>query len=291
MNLYINVILAWLTTLFAFLAVIIWLMRIGVKSEKIKKGSVLYRAHSKLRKRHKAIGIIFIILAFIHGLLSSYAVFSFNFGTLCWLVGILLGLSMLLKKKLQRDDWFFLHRLLSVVLVLFFAMHLVEIGGAPMTKQLLTRDKPADETQEQSDASGISIAPFEQDAVEGEADAAAEAIAPSTLPVTNQYQDGVYTGIADAFGPDLTVEVTLQDNQIKAIEIVSHNEQNISFYGPAFEAVPDAIMDAQSTQVDSVSGATYSSIGIKNAVIDALSQALISGALPEQETLTGGKRH
>ncbi len=44
--------------------------------------------------------------------------------------------------------------------------------------------------------------------------------------------------------------------------------------------------------MDAVSGATYTSYGIQNAVIDALDDALISGDLPEQEEISrSGKGH
>lgn len=39
--------------------------------------------------------------------------------------------------------------------------------------------------------------------------------------------------------------------------------------------IPGLIVDSQGTEVDSISGATCTSIGIKNAVIDALKKAVI----------------
>lgn len=107
-----------------------------------------------------------------------------------------------------------------------------------------------------------------------------------------QLADGVYTGSADAFGPDLTVEVTVADGLISNIAIVSHNEENSAIYGEAMEVIPVQIVETQSIEVDAVSGATYTSYGIKNAVIDALGDALISGELPEQtEISSSGKGH
>ncbi len=97
----------------------------------------------------------------------------------------------------------------------------------------------------------------------------------------NLYRDGTYIGTADGYGPDLTVEVAIENNEISRIDIVNHNERGESFYMPAFEAIPERIMDTQSVLVDSVSGATYTSYGIMNAVNDALSGALESGNLEE----------
>lgn len=60
--------------------------------------------------------------------------------------------------------------------------------------------------------------------------------------------------------------------KITNIEIVSHNESP-GFYEGSFETVPEEIISSQSTDVDTVSGATFSSKGIINAVEDALQDA------------------
>lgn len=103
--------------------------------------------------------------------------------------------------------------------------------------------------------------------------------------------DGVYEGVATGYGDGLTVSVTIKTNAITNIEIVSHNERNSRFYAPAMEQVPAEILDSQSLDVDTVSGSTFTSIGIINAVKDALSQALVSGALPDDLSLPSGKGH
>ncbi len=100
----------------------------------------------------------------------------------------------------------------------------------------------------------------------------------------NLYRDGTYIGTADGYGPDLTVEVAIENNEISKIDIVSHNERGESFYMPAFEAIPAKIIDSQSISVDAVSGSTYSSYGIMNAVNDALSDAIESGSIKEIDT-------
>jgi uncharacterized protein with FMN-binding domain len=98
------------------------------------------------------------------------------------------------------------------------------------------------------------------------------------------YRDGTYTGIADGYGPDLTVEVTVKDNIISIIDILCHNEHDSSYYMPAMNMVPAEIIESQSISVDAVSGSTYTSYGIMNAVGDALSEAIESGSLAEIET-------
>ncbi len=66
----------------------------------------------------------------------------------------------------------------------------------------------------------------------------------------------------------IKVEVTLGDGKITEIEILEHAE-TAGLSDPAFAQIPQAIIDAQSTNVDSVSGATMTSEGIKEAVKNA----------------------
>jgi uncharacterized protein with FMN-binding domain len=69
------------------------------------------------------------------------------------------------------------------------------------------------------------------------------------------------------------VEVTISYDQITDIQIVSHNERNARYYAYPMQAIPQAIISSQSTDVDAVSGATRTSDGIMNAVDAALAQA------------------
>lgn len=87
----------------------------------------------------------------------------------------------------------------------------------------------------------------------------------------SSYKDGVYTGSAQGYGGITTVEVTISNGQIANIKILSHHDD--SPYINNASSLIDAIINAQSTNVDAVSGATYSSSGIINAVRDALSKA------------------
>lgn len=97
---------------------------------------------------------------------------------------------------------------------------------------------------------------------------------PTTTPTTNgKYKDGVYTASARGYGPNLTVQVTIANDLITDIQIVSHNERNARYYARPMQIVPQEIIDTQSTDVDIVSGATRTSNGIMNAVAAALAQA------------------
>lgn len=83
--------------------------------------------------------------------------------------------------------------------------------------------------------------------------------------------DGVYTGTGSGFGGDVKVEVTVQDGKIASIKVLSHKDG--SSYMSKAKSVINRIISKQTTNVDTVSGATFSSQGIIKAVRNALSKA------------------
>lgn len=89
------------------------------------------------------------------------------------------------------------------------------------------------------------------------------------------YKDGTYYGSGTGFGGPLKVKVEISGGKIASIEIVENSDG--SAYISKASALIDSIISTQSTNVDTVSGATYSSVGIIQAVRDALSQAATDG--------------
>lgn len=83
---------------------------------------------------------------------------------------------------------------------------------------------------------------------------------------------GTYTGTAKGMQDGLTVSVTVSETAIEAVEVTAHNE-TAGISDPAIAQIPQAIVDAQSLDVDNVSGATMTSEGIKDAVEAALKAA------------------
>lgn len=67
----------------------------------------------------------------------------------------------------------------------------------------------------------------------------------------------------------IKVEVTLVDGVITDIVVLEHGETQ-GVCDPAIEGIPQAIIDAQSTTVDAVSGASMTSKGIMEAVANAI---------------------
>lgn len=88
----------------------------------------------------------------------------------------------------------------------------------------------------------------------------------------NVYKDGTYTGSAQGFGGAITVQVTLVNDEITDIQVTGAPGEDSAYLSQA-EGVISSIISAQSTDVDTVSGATFSSTGIINAVVDALGKA------------------
>jgi len=84
------------------------------------------------------------------------------------------------------------------------------------------------------------------------------------------FRDGVYTGTAIAYRPGLTVSVTVQNGKVSLVKVTDHNEDGRRFYEYPIQVIPAAIVKAQNTKVDVVSGASATSCGIMVAVENAL---------------------
>ena len=97
------------------------------------------------------------------------------------------------------------------------------------------------------------------------------------------YLDGIYTAEAMGFEGQITVQVTVAEDKITVITILSAEDEE-EYLSRAKQVIP-AILEGQSPNVDAVSGATYSSTGILNAVKLALAKAAVAPAektAPEQ---------
>ena len=86
------------------------------------------------------------------------------------------------------------------------------------------------------------------------------------------YKDGSYEGTSTGFGGDITVKVTVDGGKITAVDIVSAEKEDGAYLTMAEDIIPK-IIDAQTSEVDTISGATFSSTGIKNATAQALESA------------------
>lgn len=87
-----------------------------------------------------------------------------------------------------------------------------------------------------------------------------------------QYKDGTYSGTAQGYGGSVTTEVTVANGYITGIEITSADGEDAAYYNMCL-GILDEIVTAQSADIDTVSGATYTSNGIINGTKEALSEA------------------
>lgn len=112
--------------------------------------------------------------------------------------------------------------------------------------------------------------------------APAPAQSPSAAPGADAlYKAGTYTGKSEGYHGEMTVEVTLDDNSIAAIKVVSHGETE-GVGTVALEKLPDIIVEKQSLAVDTVSGCTVSS----KALIEAVKAALTTAGADVEKLMT-----
>ena len=88
----------------------------------------------------------------------------------------------------------------------------------------------------------------------------------------NVYKNGTFEGSGTGYGGTITVQVTLEDDTITAVSVVSAPGEDRAYLSQG-ENVINSIISEQNTDVDTISGATFSSTGILEAVNDALSKA------------------
>ena len=96
--------------------------------------------------------------------------------------------------------------------------------------------------------------------------------AESLFDMSQTLADGEYEATVDGQEGPMTVKVTVADGKIAAV-VVAENHETQAVAAAALEKVPQAIVDANSVDVDGVSGATLTSGRIKDAAVKCLTQA------------------
>ena len=102
--------------------------------------------------------------------------------------------------------------------------------------------------------------------------AATSAPSESAAASAASYKAGTYTGSAEGHNGTVSVDVTFTDDAISSIEI-KENSETPTLSDKALKDLPDEIVAQQTLNVDNVSGATFTSMAVKNAVADAVTQA------------------
>lgn len=105
----------------------------------------------------------------------------------------------------------------------------------------------------------------------------------STASTDGKFTAGTYKGTAAGNNADVTVEVTLSADKIEKVEVVEHQE-SACISDAAITNIPQTIVDSQSLNVETISGATNTSKAIINAVTAALQEAGVDTTTLMSET-------
>ena len=136
------------------------------------------------------------------------------------------------------------------------------------------KKKAEEEAKNKKDSAAKEEADAADKAAENQADADSEADSSDEAEESEDlaYKNGTYTGDGQGFGGNIQVQVTLENDTITDIQMVSAPGEDSAYLSQG-QGVISTILAAQSTDVDTISGATFSSTGIINAVNDALGKA------------------
>ncbi len=102
--------------------------------------------------------------------------------------------------------------------------------------------------------------------------AAEPAAAPETMPEAVAYTPGTYTAVSTGHNGEMTVETKFSENEIVSVKVLESAE-TAHIFRAAAERIPAAIVQGQTLNVDTVSGATISRAAILSAVADCVRQA------------------
>lgn len=195
------------------------------------------RVNAFFLKLHKPVSCIFLLACIIHLILVLPVLKGRDMlvtvsGMFCLgMILLLIILCHVIKEKKQKMFW---HRLLTVVLLVMIVFHVVVYM--------------IDFKQYQNKISNIEIDEVEISAI----------------------SDGSYMGEYDAGYIYAKVQVTVENGEMKKVEILEHRNER----GQKAESIVEKIVGEQSLDVDVVSGATNSSLVIKKACENALKKGV-----------------
>lgn len=99
--------------------------------------------------------------------------------------------------------------------------------------------------------------------------------------------DGVFTGTAQGYGGPVTMQVTVKGGYIDDVRVVDALNEDGPYLEQAVKLIDDMLVK-QTPNVDTVSGATFSSAGIINGAVQAL-ETSNSGQADVVASLEGGE--
>lgn len=238
--------------------------------------------------------------------------FTLNWGTASYLCAILLGLTYVFRnmgrkknapatkqtegktRRHSMPQWMIAHRILTVLILTFLTFHIFDLGihvqdhfgirrktPAPTFSPSLQTHGPTTTEAPPSNTS-VSEIPTESQPSKSTPHTPKPTPSPTLTPQPITFSgavlaDGTYEGSADGRNGAITVSVTIFEGQLSDLQIIEHDE-NLNYFSRAEEII-NTIFASQSLEVDTVTGATISSTGIKNAVYNALQPAVLEGNL------------
>lgn len=143
-------------------------------------------------------------------------------------------------------------------------------------QETLAESKGSTETnekkEEKSDSSEKTVEAGGDKASVNASDASSDSQAADEDSISGAYKDGEYSGKASSYNGNVEVKVTISGGKITAIDIVKTKDDEEYFFDAQKRVIPE-ILEKQSTDVDTVAGATTSCEGICHAVQKALEEA------------------
>ena len=279
-----SLLLAWLAVLCTVFTVFKFLARISGN----RKLNRFFARH------HIPFGLLLLLFGLLHGVLAGNmstatlqnftfapVLFTLNWGTACLVLAIALALTYVFRKKLKKR-WMPAHRVLTVLLAVCLTLHLLNTGIQIFDRLASQTRSAAEESTETSETGGDQ----NETVTSEETQTTAPAVSFSGAVLT----DGTYQGSADGYNGTITVSVTVSGGQVTDIAVVS-NSDTARFFDSATGVLTD-IEEEQSLEVDTVTGATFSSAGLIQATYNALQNAVISGTLQVNSVdLSAIRRH
>ena len=269
----ISLILAWIAVIRTIMTALRYIARISGNK----------KLNAFFHKVHIPFGTLLIIVGGIHGILAgnpasatlanfepASVLFTLNWGTVCYVLTLILALTYLLRKKMKRK-WMTAHRIATVLMIALLVLHIYDVG-IQLPKRLFGNSQHAPAVAESSRVSNNS------EQTSGQAKTTSSDTSANIVTFSGaQLKDGVYQGTADGYKGAITVAVTVKNGQVTAIDVISKSDTDRYF--DEAKSLLDKIIGQQSLEVDAVSGATFSSAGLINAVYRALQNAVVSGTL------------
>lgn len=121
---------------------------------------------------------------------------------------------------------------------------------------------------------------------EDEATQSSQSQSEESAASNGSFTDGEYSGSGSGFRGTTNVTVTVENGAISDITVISYDD-DYPFFSSAESGVIDEILSAQSIDVDTVSGATFSS----NSIIEAVANALGLDFSNPNSSMGGGHDH